>query len=278
VQSSDIWLTQEREKRKVGRFYLDPEYQNFETGEVGLKLKTFAPLAGDLFNILIVPLVFGWIALLFGYALLVGIWRDIDYQFNGTDAVATIIHCERIRKEGKTDYWELELNFTYDTPNGRLQGVETFTDNRQCVDLPTEVAMQFLSYYPSQARITDAELAPEPLLKLADYIIMGGGIILGFYGFTFQMRENWLLIGALTKRPRLQAKGVLLEGELIQIERHIHIRTHYLIAEYRFTSPTGVERQGKQMAEREDLRGKNLPLAGAPVTVLYADDQTYVML
>jgi hypothetical protein len=266
------------EEWKVKRFYLDPEYRVCEACEIPLKLKTFVPRGvngcANLFNLLI----FGVLAFVFGYMLIEDIWSNFDYRFNGIDAVADVSHCERFRRQGKPDYWELQLSYTYHTPQGNFQGEEMFMDDRLCSDLPSRISIRYLSYKPIEARITDSTLVPTILTTLGFSVLIWSAALIGIFGFGFLIYQNWLLIVALIKRPRLQAKGVLLEGELIQIEPYIEGEQHFLVAEYRFASPTGRKRQGKQTAEREDLRGKNLPLPGTPVTVLYADDQTYVML
>jgi hypothetical protein len=262
----------------VERFYLDPECEDFAAGSTRLKLKTIVPRGvngcANLFN----PLIFGAIALLFGYILIEDIWSNFDYRINGIDDVADVIQCERLRREGRPDYWAIQLIYIYHTMQGNFQGEETFSDDRLCSDLPEQIAIQYLSYNPQESYVTDGELTHTLMTTLGASVLLWSTALIGIFGLGIQIHQNWLLIVALFKRPRLQAKEVLLEGELVQIERYIEGEQHFLVAEYRFASPTGRKRQGKQMAEREDLRGKNLPLPGIPVTILYADDQTYVML
>ncbi len=97
----------------------------------------------------------------------------------------------------------------------------------------------------------------------------------------------------MNKRYDLLIKnGVLLSGTIKNIyvkEQRFYYRdknfqmkeyrgTYYIVVIYTFTTPDQRTITGEQIRIREDLRDKPLPPDGTPIRVLYADDNTHVML
>ena len=98
-----------------------------------------------------------------------------------------------------------------------------------------------------------------------------------------------LIISRCTNKryKQLTTKGVLLNGTISAIynedvrywTRSGWVRApNYIFVTYSFTSPNGNTLSGEQMRIRDDLRDKLLPPVGTPIRVLYADEDTYVML
>jgi hypothetical protein len=93
---------------------------------------------------------------------------------------------------------------------------------------------------------------------------------------------------AWPNRSRLRTKGVLLEGEITSISDNKHklrtrrplerTTTYRIFIEYQFETPRKKILTGYTEAHRQDLLYQPLPPVGTPVTVLYADDHTHLML
>ncbi len=93
---------------------------------------------------------------------------------------------------------------------------------------------------------------------------------------------------AAAARARLISEGQVLPGTLVTCTGRDETTTEaslgevtrsYLVSvDYRFAAPTGHEIADQAEHNRPDLRRIELPAAGAPVRVLYLDDQTYALL
>ncbi|MBA3870941.1 MAG: hypothetical protein H0X30_17500 [Anaerolineae bacterium] len=105
-------------------------------------------------------------------------------------------------------------------------------------------------------------------------------VTVGPFSLIFSVRTN-------KRYKQLTTKGVLLNGTISAIyNEDVRYWTrsgeargpNYIFVTYSFTSPNGHTLSGEQMRARDDLRDKPLLPVGTAIRVLYADDDTHVML
>ena len=99
--------------------------------------------------------------------------------------------------------------------------------------------------------------------------------------------------GSNKRYALLTQSGVLVDGIIANIsvkedrghyydsksfEMREYRGTYYIVVSYAFMNARQRVVNGKQIREREDLRDKPLPPIGTAIRVLYADDDTHVML
>lgn len=116
------------------------------------------------------------------------------------------------------------------------------------------------------------------------------GIVAAYFVSLPQRRRQQWIYRRLEKTRRL-IDGTLIEAAwrsedftYYQFERSYGWRERQyietvLVARYQFVSPSsGQLLKGSTEWERRDLKGKPLPPPGTPIRVLYADDETHMML
>ena len=113
-------------------------------------------------------------------------------------------------------------------------------------------------------------------LAIAGLLIAGGAVYLNGRRSAAAarvrlIREGTVLPGTLTAcTARHESTAELAFGDVT--------RSYLVAVDYRFTAPAGHEVTGYDENGRPDLRHAELPEAGAPVRVLYLDDQNYALL
>lgn len=81
------------------------------------------------------------------------------------------------------------------------------------------------------------------------------------------------------KADLLEEHGQVLEGELLEAFSHKRRVPGFWVTErYRLESPRGRELFGENRCRRNDLKSRKLPAPGAPVAVLYLDDENFRLL
>ncbi|MFN8531421.1 MAG: hypothetical protein U0670_22685 [Anaerolineae bacterium] len=111
------------------------------------------------------------------------------------------------------------------------------------------------------------------------------------YVVSMPQRQKWQRIYRRLEKTRRVIDGTLIEAvwrsedfTYYQFEKSYGWRERQyletvLVAHYEFVSPTSDQRlRGSTEWERPDLKGKPLPPPGTPIRVLYADDETHIML
>lgn len=105
-------------------------------------------------------------------------------------------------------------------------------------------------------------------------VVLIGGVVFGVWRLRGIERE------AQARFARLTAPGAaqILPGEFVasqvQVDPHRPTTDSYTVIDYAFTTP-----EGRRLTGRQAIRALvNLPQPGTPVRVLYADDETFVML
>lgn len=129
---------------------------------------------------------------------------------------------------------------------------------------------------------------------LADQIILiiSAGAVLLAGGA--EVENLFHTLNSNKRYQNLVSNGILIDGQITRIqvqEAKAYVRdkyppfqlrelrdTYYIHVVYTFTSPDQQVISGEQTRARNDLRDKPLPPVGTPIRVLYADDNTHVML
>lgn len=255
---------------------IDPDYQNFEPGRSRLKPRTFspehdaAPLAGC---IGILFFVIGALTMIGGFALI--LWISLRFDQEGMLTQAVIESCQvRTARNGNTS---AHIVYEY-VIEGEVYYQQTDPGSAECSAFPegTLINLQYLPDNPHQARLADEN--PLPLLAALGF---GGLASIGFTGYFVWLMRNYAQ--AQAKRRHLSIHGQLLPGRITRFEpaapRSFGSDARSAHLEYQFTDPAGQPREG-QMKIYSALNPVQLRQLhrGVLVTVLYADENTHVVL
>lgn len=265
------------------KFLLNPEHRNFVPRKSKLKFEVLD--GGDdwgcgcssmmlLFFIpasLMLPLVF-----------LFGIWSYWSFEVSGVDVIATVTECQM--QEHGENYFEPAIVYTYMLDDETYKNRHTVLWRAvNCGDFPvgSNLEAQYLLDDPSQSRITDADAKATLFWRVFQYggLICGAIMMIGFtiYGISGVIKY----IMARRSYPLLRKKGILLEGEIVNAEhqkRGEYENFHFVKITYEFETPDGRILTRSLSRRREDLKDKELPAVGTPITVLYADDYAVIVL
>jgi hypothetical protein len=130
------------------------------------------------------------------------------------------------------------------------------------------------------------ELADQIILIIsAGAVLLAGGAEVENFFHTLKSNKRY---------QNLVSNGILIDGQITRIqvqEAKAYVRdkyppfqlrelrdTYYIRVVYTFVSPDQQVISGEQTRARNDLRDKPLPPVRTPIRVLYADDNTHVML
>lgn len=262
------------------RFFLEPDYENFTSNDQ-LKFTTLNADDERTRNVMKFSLFFYAIPVLAALWFVGGmILRETAFHREGRAIDATVTACQMsdIGKRGIAP----EITYSYSAYGNNYEGTDTIitTPDDECDDYPAGLTMPalYLPRFPRQSRLVDAMTPWYASFTLATYIL-GAVMVASFYAF---------LVYALSKYrfdqrryERLLRNGILLDGEVVNGRGSYDGRPtkYYATITYRFKNPKGKTLTRRQKRVRDDMRApSNRPLKGAPVKVLYADDDAVVML
>jgi hypothetical protein len=264
------------EQKSKHTFYLDPQYVNFIPRKSRLKYSTVGK--GYLFvaEMFALSLFFGLMTALPILVVYTGI-RDF-WQFNikGVEALATVGNCE-IDGYG-TKYERLRLTYSYSVANIVYDARASIpTKYTHCEQFLTgnQVTIQYYSHNPEHSRIQEPILWLKAI-SIAFILIIFMAITLlciGAIFVEFQARHHYLL---------LRREGVLLDGEVVtaEYEKGSSGRSSNYILKITAEFETPDERLLTRVFEGkiENFISRVLPQPGTPVKLLYANDNTVIML
>ncbi len=108
------------------------------------------------------------------------------------------------------------------------------------------------------------------------FYIYAGVVFVGLSGLFLWFRSR--LRGKKMKEDELDARGIIVDGELVDASP-IHSTSSYdFVCTYRFTSPRGTNLTCRTAGCRRDISGRTLPPPGTPLVVLYLDDNNFEAL
>lgn len=265
------------------KFLLNPNYRDFIPRKSKLDFKSLDAGNGWACGCMSVVLpTFILASLLIPIALTFWLWDYWRFGTSGIDVIATITECQ-IQQQGE-DGSAPSIVYAY-TFNGKTYKNRHTVWWRavNCDDFPigTRLDAQYLLRDPSHSRITDADANTTLFWSITQFagIICGGVLMIGFTSLGIMEVIKYIL--ARRSYPLLRKKSILLEGEIIKAEhkkRGEYNDLHYVKITYEFETPDGRILTRSLSRRREDLKDKELPAAGTPVTVLYADDYAVIVL
>lgn len=269
------------------KFFLIPRHKSFKLGKSTLEFPP--PNEGEWSGCWLINLIilFGillaiFAAVVFSISLISGIWDFWRFETSGVNTVAVVTQCQ-MQPQGENNYAP-ELNYIYTVNSLDYENSHTITGRAlDCDDFPigTTLEARYLLNNPSHSKITQTEANPTLGYRIFFYsgfacfsVFMVAFVIWG-------LTDVIEYIIARRNYPILLKKGVLLDGEIVKAEREIrgrYTKFHYVKITYEFETPDGRILTRSLSRRREDLKGKELPAAGTPVTVLYADDFAVIVL
>lgn len=248
-------------------FVLDRDYINFEPGSTYLKRSTVinARFIQNCLKALAVLLVF---LVLLAIVLIHASFRDSLFRYSAQTADGLIESCEL--RNTRTGYARfVAYRFTV----GELVYQDEARIPGDCTAYPagSALSVRYITDNPQQSMPVPALfLEAKEYAGLLSWILPLNLIITLTIVIVFYRRWQAL--------RRLRRRGVVLAGEVVRLEK-IATRSNIIVKiEYRFTVPRKRVLTGKAEAMRNDFRRKDPAVIGTPVTILYADDNAYVML
>lgn len=262
------------------RFLLDSDYENFTSNE---QLKFSSVNGLDKISLgcsrigifIFIPITFLLLSLTSHDILL-----ERAYQTEGRAVDVTVTRCQTadLGRRGEAP----KLTYSYNVNGVAYSDSDTVitTPDDDCDDYPAGLMLPalYLASDPQQSRLRDA-VAPSYanfsyLMYGVGCLLVGGMCVFMLYNLVTYQRDVW-------RYKRLKRSGMLLDGEIVETRGSMGDKSqHYnLSISYRFQTPNGKTLIRKQKGVRDDIRSNNdHPLAGTPVSVLYADDAAVVML
>jgi hypothetical protein len=259
------------------RFLLDREYKTFHSSQQ-LKFRTVTEM-NDFTCGCLVMLAFLYIpvSVLFVGLLLQKVVLEYAYATEGREIEVTVTSCEEHYTKDNEQY--PVVTYYYWISGTHYEGGETFDSSTSCdFFYPNSVVNAlYLPSNPHESRIIGYE--PSLGTRLKDSLLVGFILFIVWGSVVFTLA---IIKYTIDKRRfrRLWQHGILRDGEIIAAKSKLVGRasSYYAVITYRFQTPKGHTLTGKQSRHREDLRHTGLPPVGTPIYVLYADDDTHVML
>lgn len=264
----------------ANRFFLDRDYAYAHPS--ALKRDTLGALnfrnAVFIFVVLFVPCLG---ALLLANYIVGDIITDRAYLVEGREMIVTLTGCSVVSGTRSNN---VRASYSYVVDGQTFTGEHSIANlGSRCEEYPAGVtyAGLYLLSNPAESRVVDERVSTAAWYRIMSYAAFTfTGVSCGYVGIALILHLLLGLIGSL-RYLRLKSKGILLDGELVDIkeEKVGRYKTdHRLNVTYRFQTPDGRTLTRKQCKIRNDLRLVKLPAVGTPVSVLYADDDAVVML
>jgi hypothetical protein len=256
-------------------FYLDLDYVNFGRDKTRLKFDTLSDVStGEVIFMAVVAFVLIGLGV---FNLIFAINRDNRYRAEGQPTTLTVTDCRMVKRGTKGASRVPQVSYTYEA-DGTFTGSDKPDGN--CNDYPVGSTLNgmYLRTNRGLSRIVTPEQLAQPFLQrhttpLTTFFVTGLMSLLPIHSV-------WKYLRAWQRYPRLRDKGRLLPGYVVRAETRMRYKSmrHFIYITYTFVTPDGTRLERKQSKQREDMLSKRLPLSGAPVKILYADDNAHVML
>jgi hypothetical protein len=253
-------------------FLLDPDYKDFPEKQ---KLK-FLTVYDESHTFIVVAVLSVCMLSIATYeAIFGGFLPEMRYIMWGTTTQAIITQTCQLPHRTYTYGFDV---ITLDGETKHYVGKTDRWTSETCPKQGDLVTVDYIQDQPEDSRVTEYAGT-----RLAGMIILALLPIYAYIWIREQLECIWAFIKARPKYNRLKDLNTLIDGVITRVDKapkpKFAGRWHgyYIEVEYEFTTNSHLLR-GKQAKRREDLRGKRLPAVGTPVHILYADDDTYLML
>jgi hypothetical protein len=252
------------------KFTLHTQYKDFVPGQSEIDIQTLSPYLTSMrgcFIGLMITVFMLFISLCPASTVLSNLMTDQRYAREGQETIATIMACEFETKMSNLTYTYTvgETSYTHDE----------YVDHQVCDGLAAG-AVVIILYLPSDPATARFVHKNNFLLNAAMVMVFICCLVIPFQGIGGMRRY---LYGRYTRRA-LAAAHHLLEGEITAINSHNPYKhdAYYVRVWYQFETPRKKIVKGFAEAHRQDLKAKDLPPVGTPVTVVYADNGSHMML
>jgi hypothetical protein len=259
------------------KFTLHTEYQDFMPGVSHLDFKTLSPGCMTMGCLLPMTLVSVGISFFLAYMIYGFSVVPLFIHVFGQDVTGSMIDCRMSEnKDGSMKVSSYTYTYSWDNQEFKRVHANFNGEDGDCnQDLNQPISIRVLPFNPVASR-PSADISGLSTMSLS---VWGVGVImiLGTFGLCL---IHVRYVQARIIYPRLTQNGILLEGEITRISGDTPSKSnqYFVSVKYQFQSPTGRILKGRAHAHRQDLRGKDLPPVGTPVTILYADDSAHMML
>jgi hypothetical protein len=253
------------------RFYLNPEYSNFESAQTRLRFNHFfrdhVPLK------FLIPVFLVWLPL--SAYLLVHTFdlfsTEWAYKSQGVPTKAQVANCEGLGENDKGKQI-LRISYTYN-----VQGIDyrrengTVQSGKPCEQIPQELNIVYLFTNPAQSRLYATSFSKLHINQNGDTLMLCALAMLAVIVMEQEIVRN---LNARRDLRRLRTQGKMLTGEII----HSVLNRKDVEITYRFVSPQRDMVRRTQVRRRTDLGEDDLPQRGTLVNVLYVNDDLHLML
>jgi hypothetical protein len=251
-------------------FLLDPDYKDLDfPNKYKLKFKTvYGEQRGSLIEGIIVLIGFSTFVLIlfFGFASEWRWLRNSDHTFG------TVTQSCQASQNWYTYSFEANDKFR----NPRQYAGQAFSDrNTPCHKVGDTIRVEYLRNDPDTSR--EFSGYSYVFTDLYGYIFVS--IFYGYFAYSTIGNIRAFLL-ARPKYAHLKSQSIFIGGttrSVSKVDNQWRLRGYYIEVDYEFWVDKEVIK-GTQIKRRDDLKGKPLPVRGTPVRILYADENTYVML
>ncbi|MBA3873181.1 MAG: hypothetical protein H0X30_28950 [Anaerolineae bacterium] len=252
-------------------FLLDPDYRDFDfVDKQNLK---FITVHGEQHGILGGALFMLIVSSVFLFIIFAVLFIDLNYWRNGEHTFGIVMRpCQ-----ASQDWYEYMFEGKDKAGNLRQFTGRTITGkNRPCRKVGDSIQVEYLRYDPDSSYEIIGFSS-----TLTD--VCAFGFILIFFGYFVYSacRSIQAFLQARPKYARLKEKSLIIDGKISNVSKAGGLWQsrggYYIEVCYEFWNDRQILR-GIQIKRRDDLRSKPLPESGTPVRVLYADENTYVIL
>jgi hypothetical protein len=205
------------------------------------------------------------------FFLVYGVKSVYEWQQLTTEGVTTrakfIDRSISTDSDGDDTYY---VTFQFGLDN-RTYGVEQSVDSSTYYGAETGVIVDivYVPANPQLARIAGMEAGEEEIFLVVFSLCWNGIVLLIFLS----------VVAGWRRVRRLSREGQIVRGELVSASgRRGNKGNYFVTVNYRFRTPGGEELSGKETATRNDLRGRELPAPGTPLSILYKDRKTHMAL
>jgi hypothetical protein len=202
--------------------------------------------------------------------------QRIDYQLlhEGHEIPALVTTCDQF-PDSSAFY-----TYTYTVANVVYEGSDSLREPCAAHPIGSTITAVYHNSDPAESRINfdlmrSNQNAFGPLILLIGAMIIGGLVFLWIMGIYMKR-----YLYARRHHRDLVTNTQVLQGEITAINGHTPYPsgTYYIQVWYTFETPRKTIVKGFAEAHRQDLKDKELPPVGTPITVVYADNGSHMML
>ncbi len=228
-------------------------------------------IASSMGNLLFVSILL--ITAIIVYAVSADQWNFITrLGREGHTTQAVVTNRYTTRSSGKNASTTYHIAFQFVATAGKAEGQTISAEQTVSSDAynrlapGTSIEVRFLPDDPHGVRLAGKFADDSGYLMFLIFAI----IFVAISGLLMLWQVRYML-----RNRRLVQTGQLLKGQVVKCGGKRSKNSYSINLAYTFQTPDGRWLKRTEKAGRNDLRASMLPSAGTPVTVLYADDQTY---